>query len=443
MAIPIVMPRLGWTAEEAVLKEWLVQAGDAVAVGDALFSVEGDKAVEEIEALDAGILHIPPESPSPGQSAPVGTLLAFILAPGETPPTPDTPAVAFTADRVPIPAPSLTPSGSAASPRGSRIAISPRARKLAQSLNLDWTQLEGSGRSGRIVEKDVRAAHAARHRVSISPVAQRLARERGIDDATLAQAFPGQRISVNMVRRLETMPKAPSAVPGSRILPFSPTRQTIADRLTANRMQSVPVTLTTEMDASELMNLRQQLQADSREQVPSYNDLFMKILAHALAEHPVMNAHVMANGIRQFDEINIALAVHTEHGLVTPVVRAVDTKRLEDIRGESQALVEQARAHALSATDLQDGTFTLTNLGAWHVDAFTPVLNPPQIGILGLGRIQAKPMVVDETRQEIAIRQALMLSLTFDHRAVDGAPAADFLQRIRQFAECPYLWLTL
>lgn len=439
MAVEIVMPRLGWTAEEAVLKEWLVRHGDPVAVGDVLFSVEGDKAVEEIEALDPGILHIPATSPPPGQSAPVGTLLAYILTPGEAPPAADAAASVPAADTEPAPDATSARVLPSSTPRSQRIAISPRARKLAESLDLDWSDIEGSGRSGRIVERDVRALHESLHRAVISPVAQRLAREMGITETALAQAFPGQRVSAEMVRSLA----APAAVPETgSVIPFSRTRQTIADRLATSRNQSVPVTLMAEMDASELVNLRRQLQADGQTWVPSYNVLFMKILAHALAEHPGMNAHVEENAVRRFAQVNICFAVNAEHGLLTPVVQDVNHKRLEDLQEESRVLVEQAQANALPLQAMQGGTFTLTNLGAWHVDAFTPVLNPPQVGILGLGRIQAKPMVVDRDRQEIAIRQSLTLSLTFDHRAVDGAPAAEFLQRIKQFAEQPYLWLT-
>ncbi len=441
MAVEIVMPRLGWTAEEAVLKEWRVRHGDPVAVGDVLFSVEGDKAVEEIEALDPGILHIPSESPLPGQSAPVGTLLAYILAPGEAPPASGREVSAPSADTGPNPNPAIAQPLPATPTRRQQSAISPRARKLAQTLDLDWSHIEGSGRTGRIVEKDVRAFHQSLLQMSISPVAQRLAKELGISAATLAQAFPGQRISVDMVRSLAT----PAAVPEttSRVVPFSRTRQTIADRLSAGRNQSVPVTLMVEMDASELVNLRRQLQADGRSAVPSYNVLFMKILAHALTEHPEMNAHAEAHALKLFDQVNICFAVNAEHGLVTPVVHAVNHKHLEALQQETRELVAQVHANTLPARNMQGGTFTLTNLGAWQIDAFTPVLNPPQVGILGVGRIQAKPMVVDADRQEIAVRQSLTLSLTFDHRAVDGVPAAAFLQRIKQFAEQPYLWLTL
>ena len=443
MAVPIVMPRLGWTAEEGVLKEWLLPDGSPVQVGDALFSVEGDKAVEEIEALDAGILRIPAESPPPGQSVPVGTLLGYIAAEGESLPVPATPHRPAGVTDVSA-SPRAEPDATRAPVRERRTrrapAISPRARALATSLGVDWTALTGSGRTGRIIEKDVRAAADQRAAINITPVARRLAAERKVDLEALGQAFAGQRISVQMVQDF-----AERDAPADRrppIAPFSPVRQAIARRLTQSLAQAAPVTLHTEMDATEMVRLRAQLKADGRTLIPGYNALFLKAAAHALGECPYMNARVENDGVQIWDDIHIGLAVDTEKGLLVPVVRHANAKGLLQIQEEIDALIRKAAAGQLATHDMQGSAFTLTNLGAWAVDGFTPILPVAHTGILGIGRIQLKPVVVNADTQEIAARHMAVLSLTFDHRAVDGAPAAQFLQRLKNLAEQPYLWLT-
>jgi len=433
------MPRLGWTAETGLLKEWLLADGSRVEVGDVLFTVEGDKAVEEIEALDPGILHIPHNAPAPGQNVPVGALLAYILEEGEALPAAPTQA------GPPAMEPQATAAGSATrsslpTGRSERVAISPRARKLALEQGIDWRGVQGSGRTGRIVERDIVALARRRPPATLSPVARRLASESGVEIETLQRAFPGRRISAEMVHAFlaERQPDESAR----RVAPFTSTRQAIADHLSAGLSASAPVTLHTEADATELVRLREQLAADGRKAVPSYNVLFLKVLAHALKEHAYMNALVEENALVLVDAVNIGIAVQAERGLLVPVVRNVDQKDLRALQREAAQLLDAAVAGSLPQSRLRDGTFTITNLGNWEVDAFTPLLNFPQVAILGIGRIRPKPVVQDMGREEIVVRQSLVLSLTFDHRAVDGAPAASFLQRVKKLAEQPYLWLT-
>lgn len=441
MAIEVVMPRLGWTAEEGILKEWLQPSGARISAGDPLFTVEGDKAVEEIDSLDNGILHIPPDSPSPGQSAPVGTVLAFILAEGESPPSvePSTlssgPSQAVDADRKPF---RETASDAAATSEAIRKAISPRARKLARELGVDWSRLQGSGRTGRIVTRDVQAAaQTGSVESELSPVARRLAQDLDLSLAELAAAFPNRRITAAMVRGFAARPE-PEV---ERIEPFSSMRRTIAANLMQSVSASAPVTLTTELDAAEMVKLRKQLKADNRENVPSYTELFLKILAFALEEFPRMNATVLEGAIRLNQGIHIGLAVEVAGGLRVPVVHNANRLNLGEIHATASRLIERAQSGAISAEEMEGGTFTLTNLGAWEVDCFTPILPPGHTAILGMGRIGAKAMVKNPDTGEVGMGQAMSLSLTFDHRAVDGAPAARFLQRVKRYAETPYLWL--
>ena len=204
------------------------------------------------------------------------------------------------------------------------------------------------------------------------------------------------------------------------------------------------VTLTTEADATELVALRERVRSESagtKLAVPSYNDLFAKILATALAEQPELNASWTETGIAQHGAVHVGIAVETERGLLVPVVRDVGGKSVREIGAELGRLVERARTGDASPDELSGSTITITNLGRYEVDAFTPIVNPPEAAILGVGRIAARAVVVDEASERIAVRKMVALSLTFDHRVVDGAPAARFLQRVKHLVEHPHRWV--
>jgi pyruvate dehydrogenase E2 component (dihydrolipoamide acetyltransferase) len=449
MAFEVFMPRLGWNMETGSLAEWIKKDGDYVEAGEILFTVESDKAIQEVEALESGILRILPDSPPPGKEVPVGTLLAYLLKQGE--PVPFEAKTAATAAAPPpvgsAPAPEQQVS---AGPRARREtpAISPRARRVATELGVDWTNLKGSGRSGRIAERDVRqaAALAARAPERVSPLARRLAEELGVDLEQLVAKMPGKRIEradVEAAAREAAAVTAGPATPLGKTLPISSVRRTIAERMATSAHTTAPITLTTEVDATELVRLRTQLKDDGSQPVPSYNDLLAKLVAVALTEHPMVNARFEGDEIVQAETVNIGIAVDTERGLLVPVVRDAQAKSLRQIAHESAALIEKARDGRISLDELQGGTFTITNLGMYEIDAFTPIINLPECAILGVGRIVAKQIVVDAESERLLIRHMMFLSLTFDHRLVDGAPAARFLQRVKQYVEKPYLWLVV
>jgi pyruvate dehydrogenase E2 component (dihydrolipoamide acetyltransferase) len=313
-------------------------------------------------------------------------------------------------------------------------------------LNVDITGIRGSGRTGRIIERDVRAAsqqQPAPVAVRASPLARRAAAELGVDLEQLAAARPGQRLERGDVeaaaQRAATRHAAASpAVASEQSVPMSPVRRLTAERMLAGAHNTAPVTLTTEVDATELVRLRGQLKNDaqaSTQPIPSYTDLMAKLAAHALLEHPALNARLEGEAIIQSSAIHIGLAVDTERGLLVAVVRDAHTKGLRQIAREAAALVERARAGRLGADEMRGSTFTITNLGMFEIDAFTPIINLPECAILGQGRIAPKQVVVDAAAERVAIRQMMFLSLTFDHRLVDGAPAARGLQRIKQLVE--------
>jgi len=496
VAIEVVMPRLGWTMEAGAVAEWLKRDGDPVQAGDVIFTVEGDKAVQEVEALDSGVLRIPPDAPPVGASVPVGTVLAYLVAPGEaamptlggaSSPAPGEADVPTTADgeHAPGPDPELgldvpakptvvvdrpagpdAPAKPAVADSNGRIpdvaaaVASPRARRVAGELGVDWTAAIGTGRTGRIVERDVRALAeqsnlAARARVT--PLARRLAEETGVDFAALGTGKPGQRIARADVevaardgndgrdRRGEQVGGTEPAPAPGRHTPLSRIRRITAQRMAQSAHTTAPVTLTTDADATELVAVRNRIKAalaGSDLRVPTYNDLLTRLVALTLLQQPWMNCSLEDDAIVQHEGVRMGIAVDTERGLFVPVIRDAHLKSIQQIATDSARLIDATRAGRAGADDLRGGTFTISNLGMYEIDAFTPIINLPECAILGVGRIVARPVVVDEETEEMAVRKVMALSLTFDHRVVDGAPAARFLQQVKRWIEQPYAWLT-
>ena len=458
MAYEVTMPRLGWTMEEGVFGEWLKQDGDEVKPGDLLFTVEGDKATQEVEVFEGGILRLPANAPASGDVIPVGALLAYIVQAGESLPEESGHAAQPVAQKeqegparrtasVPAAAQNASSSRHLAADGGGTPTISPRARRVAGELGVDWAQLRGSGRTGRIVERDVRAAAeigALEMVVDATPVARRFAAEAGIDLADLTASRPGGRIQREDVEAAIAARLQPALTEeaATQIVPHSRVRQITAQRMSESARLTAPVTLTTEADATELVALRQQLKASYARRglaIPSYNDIYIKLTAAALQDHPGLNSSWSEEGLILHNDINIGFAVETEKGLLAPVLRDVTAKSLREVAAETTRLIEGAHQERLGLESMQGGTFTITNLGMYGIDAFTPIINLPQAAILGIGRIVCKPAVHEG---EVVARQMVALSLTFDHRVVDGAPAARFLNTVREYVSEPILWLT-
>jgi len=324
-----------------------------------------------------------------------------------------------------------------------RIFISPRARRLAEEHGVDLAALTASGPEGAIVERDVRAYLDRQPTRVATPVARRMAEEAGLDWREVAgSGGPRGRVTrADVARVLQSAPAAgepalppPGINEAAETIPLRSVRAVIAERMAHSAATTAPVTLTAEADATALVELRRQLAQDGVD--VSYNDLFLYVLGRALRDQPQLNASLEGDAVVVWRRIHIGLAVDTDRGLLVPVVRDVDAKGLRQIAQETQALVERARAGGCTPDDLHGGTFTLTNLGMAGIDAFTPIINLPETAILGVGRIKARPAVVEG---ELCVRQTMWLSLTFDHRLVDGGPAARFLQRVVQLVERPHL----
>ena len=450
MAKDVFIPKLGQTMEEGTIVRWLVDDGTKVDQGQEILEVETDKAVFAVEATGRGTLHIGPYKA--GDVVPVLTVVAVIGKPeekfeidGAKPIESAAPVVAET----PIGTPAPTPDGNASSERGGKVFASPRARTLAETKGVDLSQVTPSGYGGeRIVERDVQAYLAQQPKAT--PVAQRVAAETGVDLRAVTGTGPGGKITKGDVTRAVAPAVAPAPIPALPLpevevlerVPLKGVRAIIADRMGASVHTTARVTLLMEVDATELVNMRERLKARVEKEwgfAPGYNDLLAKIVAMALRQYPYMNARLTSDAIEHLAHVNLGTAVETERGLLVPVVRDADRKSLRQFGQELRELIDRARNGRSLPDDLTGGTFTVTNLGAYDVMAFTPVINLPEAAILGIGNITPTPVARGE---QVVIRKIMYLSLVFDHRLVDGAPAAQFLQYIKGLIEEPYLLVT-
>ena len=386
--------------EEGKFLAWLKQDGDFIKEGEPLFTLESDKAAQEVEAIDSGILHIAPDGPKPGDIIKVGHVLGYLLAEGESAPVANQPEIKTRQLSEPLqsgennlihsPAPILPPTKSR-----TETPASPRARRAAKTHRVELAALAPTGKGGRIRERDVLAA------------------------ATSLSAFGTKRVPLTQMRRI------------------------IAARLMHSRQTTVPVTITGRCDATEILALRKQLKSMGEKAnlavIPTINDILVKLAAAALRQHPMLAATWAEDHLLLPETTHLGIAVDSEGGLLVPVIRNVDSSTLTQIAAQSQKLIAAARAGQLAAADMQGACFTLSNLGSLGVEAFTPVINPPESAILGIGAIVREAVPLDDGT--FTARDRLTLSLTFDHRVNDGAAAARFLQTLRHLIEQPFLGL--
>ena len=450
MAITFGMPSLGHTMEKGKIIEWLKQEGDAVAKGEPLVVIETDKVITEVESpADGVVLKI---AVAAEEERPIGSPLVLLGSADEQLSEADIQQLlgddtAAAPVAPPVPAPAPTP---AAPPRaaaaGERVKISPIARKLCDELGIDPATVTGTGPGGRItredVEKAVQAAPApaAAERVKISPVARKLCEEMGVDPVSVTGTGPGGRITRDDVLRAAEAAKAPSApaAAGSTV-PLRGMRGRVAERMFQSWNTIPRVTEVMLVDMNATVSFRQAMLAQWEQQYGvriSLNDLITKAVAEALRRHPRLNATLVAQEVQLHENVNVGVAVNLDEGLIVPVIADADRKDLGQIARESRELAEKARAvpMRLSPDEVSNGTFTITNLGTTGIDLFTPIINPPQIAILGVGMVQRRPVVVGDA---LAIRPSVYLCLVFDHRAVDGVPAANFLQELQRLFEKP------
>ena len=440
MATPVLMPLMGMTMEEGIVSSWLVEDGATVTKGQPILEFETDKINATVEAPEDGVLG--GIAAQPGDAVPVQGTLAYILEPGEEPPAPEAPpAAAPEPAPAPAPAPAAPPPAPAAPPPApapapapvvaatpapaaadGRVKSSPLARRIARELGVALAGLVGSGPGGRVIERDVREAAAA------APVAAPAV-------AVAPAIAPAPAAPMPAVAASTGEPAAGSTIPVTGV------RKVIAERMLQSLQETAQVTLVTEADGRRFHELRTELAARHEPTLGfkiSYNDLLIRVCAHALREHTRANASLEGDVIRLHDSVNVGLAIEAGGDLVVANVKQADRKSLVEIASDVRGVVDRARANQLALDDITGGTFTISNLGLYGIDAFTPVLNPPESAILGVGALREKAVARDG---EVVAQLSVTLSLTFDHRVIDGAPAARFLARIRELIEQPYLLL--
>ena len=443
MAKVIVMPKLGLTMTEGTVSKWLKHEGDAVKEGEPLFEVETDKLTNTIEASASGTLLkiavaeggtakcLDPVAVIGEAGEDVSALIGVIPAAGAAAPAP---AAAAAAPAAPARAP------------GERVLASPAAKKLAKELGIDIALVPGTGPKGRITEEDVKnykpaeaapAAPAAPEepKVKASPLAAKVAADIGLDLKDVPAH--GRVLAADILAAVQKGGSAPAeAGPREEAVPMNGMRKAIARNMLNSHMTSPTVTFNLGIDMTELKRLREQLKVE--EIKVSYTDILVKVVARALTEFPLLNCSVEDNKIIYKHYVNMGVAVALDNGLVVPNVRDADKKSLTEISAEVKELATLARKGGLPMDRLTGGTFTITNLGMYGIESFTPIINQPEVAILGVNTMEDKVVVVDG---EICVRPIMNLSLTADHRVVDGSVAAQFLQRIKKLMEKPALLL--
>jgi pyruvate dehydrogenase E2 component (dihydrolipoyllysine-residue acetyltransferase) len=465
MAVEVYIPKFGQTVEEVTLLQWLVDDGVAVKKGQEILEIETDKTTFFVEAEGVGTLHRGPFEP--GKVVPVLTVVATIGAPDEK----------FVAGMIQVESEApeeikaeveVKAEAKDEAEAPGRVFASPRARKLAAAEHVDLAAMTPTGGGGvRVVEKDVQAYVASAPKVS--RLAEKIAAEAGIDlrklvgtgaggkitkeDVELAVAGVGERekgeaaVTAAPLRPLPVSPapSLPVAEVAERI-PLKGVRGIIADRMGTSVHTTARVTLMLEADATEFVAARERLKAKVSEEwgfVPGYNDLLAKIVAAGLRKFPYMNARLAPDAIERLSHVNLGMAVDTERGLLVPVIRDAEMKSLRQFGQEFREMVDRARKGRSLPDDISGGTFTITNLGMYDIEGFTPVINLPEAAILGVGKITPKWVFRAESPDKPVLRQMMTLSLVFDHRIIDGAPAAKFLQYVKQVVEEPYLLLAV
>ncbi|GIK42564.1 MAG: dihydrolipoamide acetyltransferase component of pyruvate dehydrogenase complex [Chloroflexota bacterium] len=442
----IIMPKLGLTMTEGTLARWCKAEGDTIKQGEILFEFENDKSVMEFESPTDGILT--QITVREGETVPCGTAVAHLETAPTQPPIP-TPGAPHSAAQPPI---SNTLTDSAQLPYGTRlqspIAISatPAAKRVARELGVDLLTIIGRGPQGRIHLADVEAiakvttspAAPALSREIITPIAKKLASELELDWTQITGSGMGGRVVKEDVLQAAAPPSSPKLTgPPTRFQSLLGIRGVIARRMSESAFTAPHVTLFAEANASTLVEARAQLNAELAGVIKvSYDTLLVAIVARLLPEYPYLNAYISGEAIHFYDEVNIALAVDTERGLLAPVIYQANQLDLVTIQKTSDTLTQRALSGKSLPEELTGGTFTISNLGMFDIDGFTPIINQPQAAILGLGRIVPKPVVA--AGNEVVVRQMMTLSLSFDHRLVDGGPAARFLQRVKQLIERPF-----
>ncbi len=435
MAEKIIMPKQGLQMTEGTITKWLVKEGDKVEIGQPLFEMETDKNTIQIDSTAAGeVLKLVAKE---DETVPITETIAIVgkkgedfsdLLPKKKEEKKPEPAPAPAAPAAPAvkPAPAADDTTPIAL-EGGRIFVTPRAKMTAERKNIDYKTVNGTGPSGLIIEKDVLAAAA----VKASPVAKAIAARKGVSITTVTGTGENGKIVKHDILSGDA-----NLSREDKVIPISGMRKVIADNM-MNSVQSMAHAYhKVAVDMSEAKLIRAAFK--KAEKKVSFNDIIIMALGRALQEHPRMNAWVEDGKITEKGSVNVGIAVAVDNGLIVPTVRDVQNMTIGEIHDESARLIAKTKAGGLKKEEYSGATFTVSNLGMFGIDEFTAIVNPPQVGILAVGSMTDTPVVRDG---QIVIRPMMNLVLTYDHRVIDGAPAAQFLSRVKELLENPYLMI--
>jgi pyruvate dehydrogenase E2 component (dihydrolipoamide acetyltransferase) len=435
MSVNIEMPKLSDTMTEGTLIKWHKKVGDTVEIGDILAEVETDKATMEMEAFDEGV--ITEILIQEGERAPIGSILAVLDGDSDTPSAaPAAPAISTASVAVNTTTVSSTPVTSA-SEMGDRIKASPLARKVATELGVDLASITGSGPAGRIIKEDVKSA-------SKTPTSVQQPSLEASAAAALAASIKTKTIPAPSAVGAAPAPSqaiVPVAKDGDELIPLSSMRKIIASRLLTSKTTIPHFYLHVDVDAAPLMTLRQQVNAQAEKthgNKYSVNDFILKAVINATQAVPAVNASFAGENILKYKHVGLSVAIAVEDGLVTPVIKQAETKSLLAISRAVKDFAIRAKDKKLKPDEFDGGTITVSNLGAWGIESFDAIVNPPQAAILSVGAAIEKPVVKNG---QIVAGLRMNLGLSCDHRVVDGAVAAQFLNEIKKLIEQPALML--
>lgn len=432
MAVEVVMPKLGATMEEGTIVTWLVSEGETVEEGDPIAEIQTDKIVLELEAEVTGVLlktlH------DAGSTVNVHEIVAYLGEAGEA--IDETVAPKVNGQNEPLEV-SSTEEAIVINTSPGKIRRTPVARKLAEQNEVELSSIQGTGPLGRIQKIDVENFLEANH-TRITPLAKKIAIEENIDYRSINGSGVNGKVVKNDIQVGRPIQHTEEIQVAQETVPFTGMRKVIAKRMSESAFTAPHVTLTSEIDMTNCVVLRKELLSEIEKLDGyrlSFNEVIMKATAHALEKHPNINASLQGDKIIYHKQVNVGFAVAVSNGLYVPVVKNVNKLGLAAITKECKILGKQARDGKLTPDSLQGGTFTISNLGMYAVDGFSPIINQPESAILGVGRIQEKPVALNG---EITIRSMMTLSLSFDHRIIDGAPAAAFITDLKDVLENPF-----
>ena len=409
MAFEVLMPQLGLTMEEGTVSQWVKHEGDAVKAGDVLLEITTDKLTNEVTSEHDGVLlKIVAQE---GEDVPVKGLLCYVGQPGEA--VGGAPAAAPAAAPAPAAAAAPVAAPMAAAAGGARVRISPLARKTAAKLGVDVTKLTGTGPSGRIRQQDVLAAASAPQAAAAPAPAP-----------TAAPAPAAKPVSKTGLELME----------GDTVAKLAGMRKVVAQRMLQSHTEIPPVTQNTKVDVTELMKFRKMLMAETDNKY-SVNDLILKATAKCLRQHPEVLVSLDGDQVIQRAHVNLGMAVALDAGLIVPVIRDADRLGLDALSAAAKDLASRAKNNKLTPDEYKGSTFSVSNLGMFGIETFTPIVNQPDAAILGVCAVQDELVMDDEGN--ISKHQVMRLSFTYDHRLIDGAVAAKFVMALRDLLEKP------